>query len=480
MIKKLFKKSHITKKCQPLVFRKFSVSEQREEIEYDVAIIGGGPSGLATAIRLKQLEKEQDKEINVCLIEKGSEVGSHLLSGNCFQPNAFERLFPDWETSFSKENYPPINQQVSRDEFSILLPKDYALKIPSFLYPHGIRNHGNYIISLGELGAWMAEQAEEMGVDIYSGFAGDKLIRDDKSGAVKGIVTSDLGIDKNGEQKDTFQQGIAILAKQTVLAEGCRGSLTEQAIQNFHLAHESDPQIYGIGLKEVWEVSNDNFEPGLVKHTVGWPVTKKYLRDSTYSGTFMYHMESEGRKLIHLGMVVGLDYKNPYLNPYQEFQNWKQHSEIKKHLEGGTCLKYGARALNEGGYFSVPQLSFPGGVIVGCGGGLLDISKIKGTHNAIDSGIEAAEAIHHQIHYGQEKTEGVNLKKYDQKIKSSIGKELKKSRNFHGGFKFGLFPGMALGILSDILGGREPWNLRNSKKDCDTTQKAALHSVNNF
>lgn len=439
---------------------------EREVIDYDVVIIGGGPSGLATAIKLKQLEEAKGNDIEVCLVEKGSEVGSHILSGNCFEPSSFGRLFPDWE-KMDEFDRPPLEQKVTHDEFTLLFGEELAFNVPHFLYPKTINNHGNYIISLGELCSWMAEQAEDLGVDIFTGFAADELLMDKENNYITGIATVDVGLNKEGIPKDTFMRGIEIRAKQTVLAEGCRGSLTERVIQKFDLHGDVAPQIYGIGLKEVWEVPEEHLTPGLVKHTTGWPLSSGVLMtNSTYGGSFMYHMAPN---LIHLGFVVGLDYKNPYLNPYEEFQRWKSHKEVRQYLEGGTCIKYGARALNEGAYFSVPELAFPGGLVVGCGAGFLNVAKVKGAHNAIESGIEAAEALYYKLNY-DDCPPGTIISEYTEKVKKGpIMDELYETRNFHGGFKYGNWIGLGLGWLSDKLGGKEPWNLAHTKKDCTAT-----------
>ena len=355
-------------------------------------IVGGGPAGLATAIRLKQLEKKDGKEIRVCLLDKGSELGSHILSGNCFETEGFSKLFPDWETMPEGEK-PPINQKVTKDTFKILFGKNTSITIPEFLLPPQIHNGKNYILSLARLCNWMGEKAQELGVDVFTGFAADEFVYDETKKFIKGIATVDTGIDKNWKPKSGFQRGMELHAKQLVLAEGARGSLTERAIKEFSLRSSCDEQTYGIGLKEVWEVPEDKLQPGLVEHTVGFP-----LSQDVYGGSYMYH---EAPNRIHLGYVVGLDYKNPYLNPYLEFQRWKTHHEVSKYLKDGKCIKYGARALNEGGFFSVPKLTFPGGLLVGCGAGFLNVAKIKGANAAIISGTVAAESIYYTLHYGE-------------------------------------------------------------------------------
>jgi electron-transferring-flavoprotein dehydrogenase len=341
---------------------------------------------------LKQLEQEDGKEISVCLIDKGSEVGSHTLSGNCFETEGFDKLFPDWKKMEEGER-PPINQQVSKDVFKILFSKNSSISIPEFILPPQIHNGENYIISLGQLCNWMSEKATELGVDVFSGFAADEVVYDDAKRYVKGIATVDTGIAKNWQPKDTFQRGMEIHGKQVVFAEGARGSLSERLIKTFNLRKDCDEQTYGIGLKEVWEVPEESLQPGLVEHTVGWPLTQ-----DVYGGSFMYH---EAPNKIHLGYVVGLDYKNPYLNPYKEFQRFKTHPEISHYLKDGKCIKYGARALNEGGYYSLPKLTFPGGMLAGCSAGMLNVAKIKGANSAIVSGTIAAEQIYYMLNYGE-------------------------------------------------------------------------------
>jgi electron-transferring-flavoprotein dehydrogenase len=320
----------------------------------------------------------------------------------------------------------------------------------------------------------MGEQAEELGVDIFAGFSADELLWNDRK-QVTGIVTADMGIGKDGQRKGNFQAGMKIKAKQVVLAEGCRGSLSERVISEFNLRKNCDPQSYGIGLKEVWQVPEENMVPGLVEHTVGWP-----LESNVYAGSFMYHM---GPNLIHLGLVVGLDYKNPYLNPYEEFQKWKTHESVKKYLKNGTCLKYGARALNEGGFFSIPRLTFPGGVMVGCSAGFLDISKIKGSHNAIKSGTVAAESLYEKMALAEDfPGEGAEVLSYEDNLKKTdVWSSLHSTRNFKGGFKAGLWVGLAQGaVVSFITKGREGWNLRNSGTDSAKTEPASKFTVRTF
>eukprot|EP01016_Furgasonia_blochmanni_P001368 TRINITY_DN1051_c0_g1_i11.p1 TRINITY_DN1051_c0_g1~~TRINITY_DN1051_c0_g1_i11.p1 ORF type:complete len:609 (+),score=81.10 TRINITY_DN1051_c0_g1_i11:664-2490(+) len=433
-------------------------AEPREQMKYDVLIVGGGPAGLSAAIRLKQLEAQHNLPISVCLIEKGSAIGSHILSGNVFQPSALDELYPDWR---AMDNRPPLNTEVKKDKMLLLLDDHKYISIPYSLLPASIHNKGNYIISLGDFCKWMAERAQEMGVEIYTGFAGDEVLFND-NGGVRGVATGDMGISKKGEKKDSFARGVELIANQTIFAEGCRGSLSERIIKTFHLRAGKDPQIYGLGVKEVWEIKPENHFSGAVVHTVGWP-----LSHDVYGGSFMYHMDNN---LVHFGLVVGLDYKNPYLNIYEEMQRLKTHRTIRGMLEGGTCISYGARALNEGGFFSIPKLTFPGGVLAGCGAGFLNVAKIKGTHNAMKSGMIAAESIYSRVNDSEKRAEGVEIKEYEEKMsKSSVFEELYKTRNFHGGFKLGLFPGLAHGfITSFVTQGREPWNLRT--KATDSTQ----------
>lgn len=450
--------NHLVKYFLKINSKKFCSTQedelQRDEIETDVLIVGGGPAGLATAIRLQQLAKAQDKTLDVTIIDKGSEIGSHILSGNCFEAECLSELIPDW-----KEKGAPLETLVKKDKFMILT-KNFSVSIPEIFLPKTIHNKGNYIISLSQLCRWLGTQAEELGVNIYSGFAGNELLYDKDEKSVQGVILNDVGISKSGKKKDSFQAGNIIKAKYTVLAEGSRGSLTERALTKFNLRNH--PQHYGIGLKEVWEVPDNHahFEPGLVQHTVHWPLDTK-----TYGGSFMYHMKPN---LIHIGFVVGLDYENPYLNPYEEFQQFKTHKEIRKYLEGGRCIQYGSRSLNEGGYYSIPQLNFPGGLLVGDCAGFLNVSKIKGTHNAIFSGMTAANMIFNEMFVKGNSSYGVNLNEYDSKIKNSkIKDELFLSRNFQGAFSRNLYFGLFHAFISNLIKGKEFWEFKSNKKDAD-------------
>mmetsp|Transcript_67950 Transcript_67950/g.167828 ORF Transcript_67950/g.167828 Transcript_67950/m.167828 type:complete len:636 (+) Transcript_67950:212-2119(+) len=447
---------------------------EREAMEYDVLIVGGGPAGLSAAIRMKQLALEGGQELSVCVVEKGAEVGSHILSGNVFEPHALDELIPDW-----RDKGAPLQTEAKEDNFLFLTSDTSSFKIPNFLLPKVLHNEGNYIISLGELCRWLGTQAEELGVEVYPGFAADEVIYTE-GGAVTGIVLKDVGIGKDGKPKDVFEMGMELRARQTILAEGCRGSCSEMVMDKYKLREGKDVQTYGIGIKEVWEVDPAKFKSGLIQHSVGWP-----LDSSTYGGSFLYHMEDNK---VLMGMVVGLDYKNPYLNPYQEFQRWKTHPAIKTFLEGGTCISYGARALNEGGFQAIPKLTFPGGALVGCSAGFVNVPKIKGSHTAMKSGMLAAEAVFEALtdqseQFVGEGEEVASFKafepsSYQAKIEGSwVWSELKSVRNVHPAFHNGLYLGLLYsGLTLKVFRGLEPWTFSNtSKGDHTTTGKKADH-----
>ncbi|MGH7035422.1 MAG: NAD(P)/FAD-dependent oxidoreductase, partial [Stellaceae bacterium] len=352
---------------------------EREQMRYDVVIVGAGPAGLAAAIRLKQLAAAGGGEVSVCVIEKGSEVGAHILSGAVFEPRALDELFPDW-----RERGAPL-ETPARDDRFLLLTRRHALRLPT---PPQMHNRGNYIISLGNLCRWLAKEAEALGVEIYPGFAGAEVLFDE-GGRVRGVATGPQGIGKDGEPTPNFQPGVELLAKETLFGEGCRGSLTKILEQRFQLRRDSGPQTYGIGIKELWEVEPQQHHPGRVVHTIGWP-----LDAATYGGSFLYHLEN---RQVAVGFVIGLDYANPFLNPFQEFQRFKTHPAIRPVFAGGKRIAYGARALNEGGFQAIPALSFPGGLVIGCAAGFLNVAKIKGNHTAMKSGMVAAETIYRRL-----------------------------------------------------------------------------------
>ena len=425
----------------------------REAMEYDVAIVGAGPAGLATAIRLKQLAAERGKEVSVVVLEKGSEPGAHILSGAIMDPRAIGELIPDW-----KEKGAPLNQPVTADRFLFLTEKG-ATATPHAILPDCFRNAGNYVISLGNVVRWMAQQAEALGVEIFPGFPAAEVLYAD-SGAVKGVATGNLGIGKDGEPTTSFQLGMELHAKYTVFAEGSRGSLGRQLIARFKLDEGRDPQSYAIGLKELWEVAPANAQPGLVVHTAGWP-----LDTSTYGGSFLYHLDN-GQ--VELGFVVGLDYANPYLSPFEEFQRWKTHPEIRKTLEGGKRLGYGARSITAGGILSLPKTVFPGGAFVGCEAGYLNSSRIKGSHAAIKSGMLAAEAAFDAVSAGRSHDE---LSAYPAAFETSwLRGELEQSKNFKQWFKKGFYVGALMSGIEQWLLPRlgfksPPWTIHRAQAD---------------
>ena len=419
----------------------------REAMEYDVVIVGAGPSGLSAAIRLKQLAEKAGTELSVCVVEKGSEVGAHILSGAVIEPRALEELFPDW-----KERGAPLNTPVKEDRF-LFLTTEKAYKLPT---PPQMHNDGNYIVSLGNVVRWLGEQAEALGVEIYPGFAASEVLYHEEGelrGSVKGIATGDMGVEKNGEPGPNYQPGIELHARQTVFSEGCRGSLTKGLFSKFNLREGVDPQTYGIGIKELWEVRPEVHQQGLTMHTVGWPVST-----DVYGGSFLYHLENNQ---VAVGFVVGLDYSNPHLSPYEEFQRFKTHPEIRNVFEGGRRIAYGARALNEGGFQSVPKLSFPGGVLIGDTAGFLNVPKVKGTHMAMKSGIEAAEALF--AHLTVEGQTGHEVLGYAERLKQSwLWDELYQVRNIRPSFRWGLLGGIAYSAIDTyLLKGRAPWTLHH-------------------
>ena len=411
---------------------------QRERMEYDVVIVGAGPSGLAAAIRMKQLAAAGERELGVCIVEKGSEVGAHVLSGAVFEPRALSELIPDW-----RERGAPLVTPVAEDRF-LLLTRTRSLRLPT---PPQMANHGNYIISLGNLCRWLAQEAEGLGVEIYPGFAAAEVLYD-TAGRVTGVATGDMGIGKDGRPTDRYQPGVELIGKQTLFAEGCRGSLTKTLEQRFRLRDGIGPQTYAIGIKELWEADPARHQSGLVIHTIGWP-----LDAATYGGSFLYHLED---RQVAVGFVIGLDYKNPFLNPFEEFQRFKTHPAIRPFFEGGRRIAYGARALNEGGFQSIPLLDFPGGALTGCAAGFVNVPKIKGSHTAMKSGMAAAETVYRRI-TGEPSAEVRRALE-----ESWVWDELRRVRNIRPSFRWGLWAGPAYSALDTyVFRGNAPWTLHH-------------------
>jgi electron-transferring-flavoprotein dehydrogenase len=412
----------------------------REKMNFDVVIVGAGPAGLAAAIRLMQISQLEKKTLNICIVEKGEAVGAHILSGAVLEPKALNELIPDWQKQGA-----PVHTPVQEDQF-LFLTENKSFRLP---VPTSMQNNGNYIISLGLLCRWLGQYAEKLGVNIFPGFAATEILYENNT--VCGIATGDKGRDRNSHPTNRYQAGIELYAKQVIFAEGCRGFLTQQLFERYQLRQHSAPQTYALGIKELWEVPENLSQKGKVIHTIGWP-----LPHNTYGGSFIYHLD---QKHLALGFVIGLDYKNPYLNPYQELQKFKNHSLIASLLKNSRRIAYGARALNEGGFQSIPKLTFPGGVIIGCGAGFLNVPKMKGIHNAMKSGMLAAEAIFPIL----EKEAITQCQDYQEQLKKSwLWQELYQARNIRPAMRMGLWPGLAYAALETYLfKGRMPWTLRN-------------------
>lgn len=439
---------------------------QRESMEVDVVIVGAGPAGLSAACRLLQLAKEAELELSVCVLEKGSEIGAHILSGAVFETSALDELFPDW-----KERGAPLNTAVTGDDVYYLSGPTKGIKFPSLIVPKPMHNDGNYIISLGNFCRWLAEQAGELGAEVFPGFAAAEILYHE-DGSVKGVATGNMGVAANGERKDSFEPGFEFHAKYTLFAEGCRGHLGKELIAKFGLDKDSDPQHYGIGLKEIWEIPEDKHKEGLVVHTAGYPMIGASYAGS--SGGFLYHSENNQ---VSLGLIVDLGYRNPHISPFDEFQKFKQHPVIKQYIEGGKRLSYGARALNKGGLNSLPKMTFPGGLLIGCDAGTLNAAKIKGSHTAMKSGMLAAQSLVETLKATAEgEAPAQEVSRYTDLFRaSSLYQELYKTRNFSSGFhKLGFWLGSALVFIEhNIFGGKFPMTFRDRTPDYAQLKLAA-------
>ena len=431
---------------------------ERESMEFDVVIVGAGPSGLAAAIRLKQLCAEKGQDLSVCVLEKGAEVGAHILSGAVMDPGALTELIPDW-----KEKGAPLNTPAGEDRF-LYLTASKAYRLPT---PPQMHNHGNYIVSLGNVVRWLGEQAEALEVEVYPGFAAAEVLYHE-DGSVKGVATGDMGLTKTGEQGPNYQPGMELHARQTIFAEGCRGSLTKTLFEKFDLRRDCDPQTYGLGIKELWEIDPAKHKPGAIMHSIGWPLDSK-----TYGGSFLYHLENNQ---VAVGFVVGLDYENPYISPYMEFQRFKHHPAIQPTFEGGRRIEYGARALSEGGFQSIPKLSFPGGLLVGDTAGFMDVPKIKGSHAAIKSGMTAAESLFEALTASEGPRE---VTAYAEKLKQTwVWSDLYKSRNIRPSFTRGRWIGLIWSALDTYLfRGKAPWTFRQHSDHDKLLPKSACRAI---
>lgn len=440
---------------------------ERESMEFDVVIVGAGPSGLATACQLMQLAQKNEQELMVCVVEKGSEVGAHILSGAVFEPTAMNELFPDW-----KEKGAPLNTAVTGDDIYYFTGEEKAIKLPNIAVPKTMHNEGNFIVSMGNVCRWLAEQAEQLGVEIFPGFPAQEVIYNDDN-SVAGIITGDMGLDAEGNPKDSFEPGMELRAKYTVFAEGCRGHLGKELIAKFGLDADSSPQHYGIGFKEIWDIAPEKHQEGLVIHSAGWP-----LESDTNGGGYLYHAENNQ---VFVGLIIDLSYSNPHLSPFDEFQRYKHHPQISQYLAGGKRVSYGARAMAKGGLNSLPKMTMPGGLLVGCDAGTINYAKIKGNHTAMKSGMLAAEAIFEAISTGDEG--GKDLTSFTDKIKASwLYDELYKTRNFGPVMhKFGTFVGGAYNTIDqNFFGGKLPFNFKDDSLDHAQLKLAADAPVINY